>query len=746
MITVHNGSARLPLSLSDKAWSIRHVWDGKDILSFEISPNHGMYSYIKEERLLSTEENTYVVKHIDEHADSCIVDAEICLDSWKNGLYREYRRTDVSAVDVISEIMPKGWSVETYGTIFTRHKTVEAGEGEPLRSVTPCDILYRAADIFGFCPRFNVLLKVVTLVDPEFFTNSGEFFTDELNVRSVGFVGSSEGFATRLYAYGAVDEETGEPLTFAPYNDGKEYLEDFSYSQKVVVAGWQDERYTDALSLLEAAKKRLAALASPVRSYEVDVRNLAGDMWLFKKVFLIDRRRKQRIEHQCVEFVEYPRRHDLDICVLSAVTPTVTSTKSVQAKIDEAYQQTLTATAKKIATAEATMKGVMDQAIDLATRKITGASGGHVVIKRTPDGEPEEVLIMDTDNVDTAQYVIRMNLAGIGFSKNGIAGPYDTAWTIDGTFDASTINVINLNAGSITSGVIDAGVIQVVNLNADNISSGTMRAGKIMSQNSYGDSYWDVNTGEIYLAYAEIPELLNIHMTTQSIKWVNPRRSYGNYTRIEDDGGIWNEYITQSGDKTDGYRAINLYQGQARFYESTQFVGSIKPFSGGYGMHGTSGGKVAWVENGNSALNVRSLIVSGSKSRSYDTPDYGKRLLYSYETPTPYFGDIGEGVIGEDGLCYVAIDDIFGETVSLTHYQVFLQSYGEGICYVKERDASYFVAAGPPGTRFGWELKAAQKDLDQLRLEEVLADAEIEDIDYAALYDDLVTEEEEKEA
>jgi hypothetical protein len=109
--------------------------------------------------------------------------------------------------------------------------------------------------------------------------------------------------------------------------------------------------------------------------------------------------------------------------------------------------------------------------------------------------------------------------------------------------------------------------------------------------------------------------------------------------------------------------------------------------------------------------------VSGTKSRLVTTDQYSDRLLYCYETPTPMFGDIGEGKIGEDGLCYISLDAVFAQTVVTQQYQVFLQRYGEGECWVRERKSGYFIVQGTPGLAFGWEIKAKQRDYDQLRLE-----------------------------
>jgi hypothetical protein len=107
----------------------------------------------------------------------------------------------------------------------------------------------------------------------------------------------------------------------------------------------------------------------------------------------------------------------------------------------------------------------------------------------------------------------------------------------------------------------------------------------------------------------------------------------------------------------------------------------------------------------------------GSKSRLVPTNDYGNRLLYCYETPTPTFGDIGEGMIGDDGMCYIFIDPIFAETVTLNQYQVFLQKCGDGECYVSERKSDHFVVCGTAGLSFSWEIKAKQLGYDQKRLD-----------------------------
>lgn len=83
-----------------------------------------------------------------------------------------------------------------------------------------------------------------------------------------------------------------------------------------------------------------------------------------------------------------------------------------------------------------------------ATAWITGNSGGHVVFR--PEKAPSEILIMDKNKVATAKRVWRWNLNGLGYSDNGVNGPFGLAMTSKGEIVADFIKV----------GIINANVLQ----------------------------------------------------------------------------------------------------------------------------------------------------------------------------------------------------------------------------------------------------------------------------------------------
>lgn len=442
MLRLHNpnNSAEV-FPLDGLGPAITHPFDGFDTLSFDIPMSHEYYPLIAEEVRISTKDNRFAVKSVDEHGDVCTVECMLDLDDWKERFWKEYRTTDALLSEVLNEIKPTGWTVEGAG-ISTQHKTIEASEGKPLELVNSMDILGRATEVYEVCVNFNVPDKRLKVIDPSTYTPSGEYLTDELNLRSISFMGSTTDFATRLYAYGK------EGMTFADINGGKEYVEDFTYSDRILSVGWKDERYTIQENLLAAAKEKLKSLAFPERSYELDVIDLAKGnpnysfltFWLYQVVTLLDRKRGTRVDHQIVEYVEYPESPGDSTVVLSATMPRIENVvRQVSTQIDESKTET---------------ENFMLDAIENATGLITGAKGGYVVIGRNPQGQPVEILIMDALDIDTAQHVWRWNNGGFGHSSNGYNGPYNTAITQDGAIVADFITAGTMSANLVRAGVL----------------------------------------------------------------------------------------------------------------------------------------------------------------------------------------------------------------------------------------------------------------------------------------------------
>lgn len=165
------------------------------------------------------------------------------------------------------------------------------------------------------------------------------------------------------------------------------------------------------------------------------------------------------------------------------------------------------------------------------------------------------------------------------------------------------------------------------------------------------------------------------------------------------------------------YARTAVFKDAIRIYDSSNTIKSFMTED-----HITSGGDIyAWGNIG----------CSGEKSRIVDTENYSNRKLYSYELPTPMFGDIGEGITDQNGECYVSFDDVFLESVnSNCEYQVFLQKEGQGDLWVEEKASRYFLVKGTENLKFAWEVKVKQRDYEYERLEVYGSEPELEKINY----------------
>lgn len=408
----------------------------------------------------------------------------------------------------------------------------------------------------------------------------------------------------------------------------------------------------------------------------------------------------------------------------------------------------------------------LQKAIDEATQLISGGLGGYVVINPNPDtGLPEEILIMDAPDKDSAHNVIRMNKNGIGFSKNGYDPPsFDTAWTIDGKFNADYIAAGQIDTTLLKSGVIadhngnttydlDTGQLKSKNLVIDTKSDGGSL--EIKAENFTVTPEGDVTLVDAYLDSATLKNALA--KVKFEVRAENDNvGTYHLSTRVSNLGidicHDYNKNINQLA-ITGGQSGVNLYnqdnpdviaylQGNGITFDGSN--GHILFINNGKNPNGIQQGIILYKdicivsEKGNIEINskytpntntpqlqVHSDFVvygkmwcdgGGQKLRAINTEHFGKVGLSAMESPEPVFSDFGDGIIDIDGRCLIEFDKVFCETVDLSKdYKVFYTQTSPGnIDYVEKR-SDCIVVHGEPGTSFDWIVYARQIDYSSTR-------------------------------
>ena len=259
---------------------------------------------------------------------------------------------------------------------------------------------------------------------------------------------------------------------------------------------------------------------------------------------------------------------------------------------------------------------------------------------------------------------------------------------VNGQFiKALSIAANALAAGSITTEKLDAKAVTAEKMSLNELAAIGATIGGFTIQNN---RIYNANNGTLQISVGNeynAPSMLAMDAQGQFIKYSASgiASSYANSLNLTPHN------TTTESDFTDGSKH---YLGRTQFNSDVSIFGDFK--------------------------------VSGTKSIIADTENYGEQLFYCYETPTPTLGDFGGGVIGDDGIAIIMIDDIFQESTDTgIEYYVFLQNEGEGQTWIAEKTNTYFKVKGTPGLHFAWELKAKQKNKEFIRFNAGKEDREV---------------------
>lgn len=362
---------------------------------------------------------------------------------------------------------------------------------------------------------------------------------------------------------------------------------------------------------------------------------------------------------------------------------------------------------------------LINDIVDHQTDMITGQDGGYVLLD--PKEAPSRILIMDTPDKNTARNVLQINNAGIGFSKTGINGTYETAWTLDGGFNASFITAgeivgitirgttlisdgadyrtsiangkMTWHSKKVNKDIMELEARDYVSADAGIVSYTMKTGGGFMIRNPQGNlvfSTWDNGNNRPFLSFGA------------------PNFRYSNASYINDgdgnslgiDGSAGNSWEFKVAGRTMKFTSDGMLTLPGCFFGSWE------------------DGKLARFEQ--STVQVyKDFTVRGTKNSTVPTEHYGQRLLNAYETPEYYFADYGEAVTGDDGKVRVDIDPMFAETVNLSRYMTHVTPTELVLCAVTHEDIDHFIIeTSKPNVLVRWNLVAHRLGYEDVRLKE----------------------------
>lgn len=400
----------------------------------------------------------------------------------------------------------------------------------------------------------------------------------------------------------------------------------------------------------------------------------------------------------------------------------------------------------------------LEAAKEIATGLINaGIKNSHVVVRKN------EILIMDSDDINTAQKVWRFNVNGLGYSSTGYHGNFGLAMTMDGSIVADFINVGILNAN-----LIKAGVIKSLNEKTwINMEDGTFSFGGLLGfdgteMKMKESAFKIVDSNDVTIAYIGQDNWMRLQgLEVFGIGECMQNRGPGTRSLklITTDGGA--THIDFNGNATDNYTVRLIREAGSEYLKMLTKGLSVQSFTGSTpcGVEIRSNGESAYLDFSYNAIddyNARLILnnndrnlhcygdgltvhgnlqVTGNKNCVQNTKNYGKVAFYATEDCESYFTDRSMDLFTvektADGTFerVILIDNEFKETVNLKEYNYTVEviKQGWGDYRIKEQTSDYFIVESDrEDFTFKYIITGRRKGYENVRLEKCFYNDESE--------------------
>lgn len=329
---------------------------GDETLDFSYPTSGPWLAQLLAECYIRTDRQEYVVKAVEKSSASAWrkVSCALNIEELEGAPFEDFETVE-QTVQAAAEFALEGtgWTVEADADI-TKKRTIRKED-----DTTAWEVVKQIVTTYRVELEIDAVNKRL-----KFHTRRGQdrgaYFIERLNLRSLGVKTSSYGFYTRLIPIG----KDGLHL----WQDGKNYIENHQYSDKVITSIWRDERYTVTAALMEDAQARLDEASTPARAYTAELVDLAAQSDKYNAlaydlgdaVLLVSEKTDEREKQRIVKLDEYPDDPLANKAELSNVKQTFAQLQKTEAEM---------ATADAVAIATKRTKKVLKD--DYLTKKET---------------------------------------------------------------------------------------------------------------------------------------------------------------------------------------------------------------------------------------------------------------------------------------------------------------------------------------------------------------------------------------
>lgn len=257
MIKIYNNKKEL-IATTDKYRDMQIQSEINQIEKIKFYTDKETGGQINLEGYIETKYGMFVVKESSLSVDY-IIQAQMELEDFEDIiLNKRFERKTMN--EMIKDLVQnKGWIVNGDSN---ESKTLN------LNGITTLDSIFKIIDLFDSEIKFNNKDKEIS-ISKQIGEDRGVYFHSDLNLKSVNISGDTYDYATRLIPKGK------DGLGIEEVNNGLSYVENLSFTNKIITRYWIDERYTVAENLKRDAELRLSTIAKPMKYLECTISDLS---------------------------------------------------------------------------------------------------------------------------------------------------------------------------------------------------------------------------------------------------------------------------------------------------------------------------------------------------------------------------------------------------------------------------------------------------------------------------------------
>ena len=606
-------------------------------ISFKYPIRDERAATIKLEGYIRANNNEYIIKEIKRTEDYLEVYAELNLEELDNTFVENFSSETQTIETCLTQLLRavnSPYSISYCDSSITKKRTITADDWVTVRS-----IIDEAKSIYNAEITYNTIDKKISIYQ-QIGNQKGTYFFEDLNLKELTIEEETHDIVTRLYPIGKDD------LTIHSVNNNVPYIENHSYTDKIICGIWSDERYTDAQALLDDAKAKLKTLCKPQISFSasiVDLRALGNGSYnyaLGDVITLVHKSSGTREKQRIVSMKQYPQEPEKNTCTLSNEVSTL-----VDYAVDSLNMKNEIKRYGKIIT-------YIEQ------------TGKDISLRVEQLGKTVSEIKESVDGISISYDGAEAGTASITIGKKTVTLPTEKA--LDDSektikeYVTKEIAAINLN-GYVTFTSLAADGETVIN--GGNVSTGTI-ASADYNTTEKPKSYWNLDTGELNLGYngeqynltvdkdgnvkvngnitftneADIPQVKVLYGAQHFVK---PGADYDVYP---DTGDNWHKTFVEG---EDFYITYNFESGKAAYWqEAIKFVGTD-------GANGKDGADGADGSDANVPAYIKSTYIDFSSVQSpnikgNDIDLMGGTFTIKDITGNTTYGELGRGS-GNDG-------------------------------------------------------------------------------------------------